>query len=131
MSRCPVMYRHMTCIFHEIMPLRMAVKMVYIHDFDEGEKMLSRLTRGGRKYNGPEFSAGQWPSLACKAEKKCALLLSAIVAVSYVIASPSPTFTCGIVCLKFFSLKNCRFFFLGQMKWELVKNKFKRKEKVN
>ena len=114
MSRCPVMYRHMTCIFHKIMPLRMVVKMVYIHDF-EGEKMLSRLTRGGRKYNGPEFPAGQWLSLACKAEKKCAPLLSAIVVVSYVIASPSLTFTCGIVCLKFFSLKNYRFFFLA--KW--------------
>ena len=110
MSRCPVMYRHMTCIFHEIIPLRMAVKMVHIHDFKEGERVLSRLTRGGRKYNGPAFSAGQWPSLACKAEKKCAPLLTAVVAVSYVISSPSPTLTCGIVCLKFFSLKNCSLF---------------------
>ena len=123
------MYRHMTCIFHEIIPLRMAIKMVYIHDFKEGEKMLSRLTRGGRKNKGPECSAGQWPSLACKAEKKCAPLLTAVVAVSSAISSPSPTFTCGIVCLKFFSLKNCSFFF-AQMKCELVKNKFKRKGKL-
>ena len=103
--------------------------MVYTHDFKEGEKVLSRLTRGGRKFIPPAFSTGQWPSLACKAEKKCAPLLTAVVAVSYVISSPSPTFTCGIVCLKFFSLKDCRFF--GKMKWELAKNKFKRKGKEN
>ena len=108
MSRCPVMYRHITCMFHEIIPFRIIVKMVYIyiHDFKEGGKTLSRLTRGGRKYNGPEFSAGQWPSQACKAEKKCAPLLTTVVVVSYVISSSSPTFTCCIVCLKFFSLKN-------------------------
>ena len=90
--------------------------------------MLSRFTKGGRKYNEPALSAGQWPSLACKAKKKCAPLLIAVFAIAYVISSPSPIFTCGIICLKFFSLKNCRFF--NQMKWELVKNKFKRKEKV-
>ena len=73
--------------------------------------MSSRLTRGGRKNNGPAFSASQWPSLAYRAEKKCALLLTAVVAVSFVISSPSSTFTCVIVCLKFFfSLKNCKFF---------------------
>ena len=109
MSRCPVMYRHMTCIFHKIILLRMTIKMVYVNDF-RGKNMLSKLTRGGRKYNGPAISAGQWPSLACKAEKKCAPLLIAVLAISYVISSPSPTFTCGIVCLKFFSLKNCKLF---------------------
>ena len=121
----------MTCIFHEIIPLRMAVKMVHIHDFKECERVLSRLTRGGRKYNGPAFSAGQWPSLACKAEKKCAPLLTAAVAVSYVISSPSPTFACDIVCLKFFALKNCRFFFwaseMGVSKEQVYK---KRKGKL-
>ena len=103
--------------------------------------MSSRLTRGGRKDNGPAFSASQWPSLAYRAEKKCALLLTAVVAVSFVISSPSSTFTCAIVCLKFFfSLKNCKFFFyffiitiiiICQIKWEFVKNKFESTQKVN
>ena len=65
------------------------------------------LTKGGRKNKGSAFSAGQWPSLACKAEKKWTDLLSASVVFSYVITSPSSTFTGGIVCLNFFSLRNC------------------------
>jgi hypothetical protein len=68
------------------------------------------LTKGGRKYNGPAFSAGQWPSLACKAEKKWTALPSAAVVFSYVISSPSSTFTGGIACLKFFSVRNCNHF---------------------
>jgi hypothetical protein len=68
------------------------------------------LTKGGRKNNGPAFSAGQWPSLACKAEKKWTALLSATVTFSFVISSPSSTFTGGIVCLKFFSLRNYNHF---------------------
>lgn len=65
------------------------------------------LTKGGRKNNGSAFSAGQCPSLACKADRKWAALLNAVVAFSYEITSPSSTLTGGIVCLKFFSLKNC------------------------
>lgn len=65
------------------------------------------LTKGGRKNNGPAFSAGQCPSLACKADRKQAALLNAVVAFSYEITSPSSTLTGGIVCLKLFSLKNC------------------------
>ena len=65
------------------------------------------LTKGGRKKRTPEFSAGQWPSLACKAEKKLADLLNAAVVFSYVTSSPSSTLTAGIVCLKFFSLRIC------------------------
>lgn len=42
----------------------------------------SRLTRGGRKNKGPAFSAGQWPSLACNAEKKWTALRSVAVVVS-------------------------------------------------
>lgn len=98
---------------------------IYTHDFKElVEMVFNRLTRGGRKYNGPAFSAGQWPSLACKDEKKWAALRTAVVAVSYVISSPSSTFTCGIVCLKFFSLKNCR------IKWGLGEEQIQKK-KVN
>ena len=74
--------------------------------------LMSRLTKGGRKNNGPAFSAGQWPSLACRAEKKCAPLFIAVVAFSFVISLPSSTFTCAIVCLKSFSLKNCKSFLL-------------------
>jgi hypothetical protein len=65
------------------------------------------LTKGGRKNKGPAFSAGQWPSLACRAEKKWTALFNAFVAFSYVISSPSSIITCGIFCLKFFSLRNC------------------------
>jgi hypothetical protein len=65
------------------------------------------LTKGGRKKRTPEFSAGQWPSLACKAERKLADLLNVVVVFSYVTSSPSSTLTAGIVCLKFFSLKIC------------------------
>jgi hypothetical protein len=72
--------------------------------------IMMQLTKGGRKNNGPAFSAGQWPSRACKASKKWAALLNAVVAFSYVISSPSSIFTGGIVCLKFFSLKNCHHF---------------------
>lgn len=76
----------------------------------------SWLTRGGRKNKGPAFSAGQCPSLACRAEKKWTALLNDVVAFSYVISSSSSIFTCGIVCLKFFSLGNCQFFiFSNQM----------------
>jgi hypothetical protein len=68
------------------------------------------LTKGGRKNNTPESSPGQWPSLACKAEKKWTALLNEAVAFSCVISSPSSTFTRGIVCLKFFSLRNYNHF---------------------
>jgi hypothetical protein len=68
------------------------------------------LTKGGRKNNTPAFSAGQWPSLACKAEKKWMALRNAAVAFSYVISSPSSTFTWGIVCSNFFSVRNCNHF---------------------
>jgi lipid-A-disaccharide synthase-like uncharacterized protein len=59
---------------------------------------------------GPAFSAGQWPSQDCKAAKKWTALLNALVAFSYVISSPSSIFTGGIVCLKFFSLRNYNHF---------------------
>ena len=78
--------------------------------FTEKMIIIMSLTKGGRKNNGPAFSAGQWPSLACKAEKKWTALLSAAVAFSFVISSPSSTFTGGIVCLKFFSLRNYNHF---------------------
>jgi hypothetical protein len=71
---------------------------------------ITSLTKGGRKNKTPLFSAGQWPSLACKAEKKWMTLRNAVVAFSYVISSPSSTFTWGIVCLKFFSARNCNHF---------------------
>ena len=79
-----------------------------------------KLTKGGRKNNGPAFSAGQWPSLACKAEQKWTALLNVAVALSYVISSPSSIFTGGIVCLKFFSLKNCNYFNKESRKMTLV-----------
>ena len=119
MSRCLVIYRQNTCIFHENYSIKKyyCLKYIYIYIYMIFIKvakrvlMSTRLTRGGRKNNGPAFSAGQWPSLACRAEKKCALLLTAVVAVPFVISSPSSTFTCAIVCLKFFfSLKNCKLF---------------------
>jgi hypothetical protein len=72
--------------------------------------IIMSLTKGGRKNNTPTISAGQWPSLACKAEKKWMALRNAAVAFSYVISSPSSTFTWGIVCLKFFSVRNCNHF---------------------
>jgi hypothetical protein len=72
--------------------------------------IIKSLTKGGRKNNGPAFSAGQWPSLACKAEKKWTVLLNETVTFSYVISSPSSIFTGGIVCLKFFSERNCNHF---------------------
>jgi hypothetical protein len=80
---------------------------------DIGKKkllMIMSLTKGGRKNNIPASSAGQWPSLACKAEKKWTALLNVVVAFSCVISSPSSTFSWGIVCLKFFSLRNCNHF---------------------
>ena len=61
--------------------------------------IIIRLANGGRRNNGPVFSAGQWPSLTYKAEEKCAALLIVVVAVSYVISSSFSTFTCLIVCL--------------------------------
>ena len=131
MSRCPVMYRQNTCIFHEIIPSRIVVKIVQIHYLMEAERVLSRITRGGRKNNGPAFSAGQWPSLAWKAEKKCAPLLIAIMAVSFLIFSSSPTFTRGIVCLKFFSLKYCRFYFSRKKRGLVKKEKVPKKLKAN
>jgi hypothetical protein len=45
----------------------------------------------GWKNNTPAFSAGQWPSLASKAEKKWTAILNVVVAFSYVISSPSST----------------------------------------
>ena len=69
-----------------------------------------QLTKGGRKNNGPELSAGQWPSQDCKAVQKWTALLNVIVAFSDVISSPSSILTGGIVCLKFFSLKYCNHF---------------------
>ena len=92
-------------------------------------RIISRLTKGGSKNKGPAFSAGQWPSLACKAKKE--------------ICSPSHC-CCGCLICNFFTIPNlhlwyCLFeillsqklqgFFFGQMKRELVKKKFKRKEK--
>ena len=47
---------------------------IYLTNYNDNnniEKLIMimiELTKGGRKYNGPAFSAGQWPSLACKAE---------------------------------------------------------------
>jgi hypothetical protein len=63
-------------------------------------------TNGGRKNKGPAFSAGQWPSLACNADKKLTPFLNAFVAISLVILLASSTFAGGITCSNFFSFKN-------------------------
>jgi hypothetical protein len=93
---------HEACFLHKYLK-------IVCFDYVAIKKIMS-LTKGGRKNNGPAFSAGQWPSLACKAEKKWTALFNESVAFSYVISSPSSIFTGGIVCLKFFSLRNCNHF---------------------
>lgn len=79
-----------------------------ICDSQKGKEREKIMTRGGRKNKGPAFSAGQWPSLACKAENKWTPLLNAALAFSYVIFSFSTILIEAIFCLKFFSFKNCQ-----------------------
>ena len=71
--------------------------------------MEKKHTNGGRKKRGPVISPGQWPSEACKAEKKETPLRTALVAFSWVMASSPSIFTGGITCSNLASFKNCAF----------------------